>query len=345
MRLNGHPLWLASYTTFLNHEEVASVGIVCQQGREEEYRKLAPDALFVVAGGQTRQESAELGARQAEGFDAVLLHDAARPFVTNQLISAVIDALATYDGAAPGITVTDTVRERIGGEYRLLDRNHLSAMQTPQGARRSALLEAYGKAQAEFTDDLAILDAAGKSTTIVPGDPKNVKVTYESDLPSLRETRTGLGYDIHRFSSDPHRPLWLGGVQFEGAPGLEGHSDADVLLHAIMDALLGGAALGDIGVHFSNTDPRWADISSIILLEAVLALLRTDNWSIVNIDATVIAEQPKVMVRAEAIREAIAKTLGINKDQVSIKATTNEMMGAVGRSEGIAAMATATLIR
>jgi 2-C-methyl-D-erythritol 4-phosphate cytidylyltransferase/2-C-methyl-D-erythritol 2,4-cyclodiphosphate synthase len=186
---------------------------------------------------------------------------------------------------------------------------------------------------------------------LVPGEPGNFKITTPEDFLraqgalGMSETRSGFGYDIHPFSEDAERALWLGGVHFPGHPGLEGHSDADVLLHAVTDSLLGAAALGDIGQHFPNTDPQWRGKASSHFLRHAATLLQAEGWSVVNIDATVVAESPKVMKRASEIRMAIADAVGCDAARVSVKATTNERLGSIGRSEGIAAFATATIRR
>ena len=203
------------------------------------------------------------------------------------------------------------------------------------------------------TDDLALLDAVRIGYELVSGDRRNFKVTTEEDYrmaqamvesPRQTENRTGLGYDVHAFSTDSTRPLFLGGVEFPG-PGLEGHSDADALLHAVVDALLGAASLGDIGVHFPPSDSQWKDRASRHFLTEAQRMIAAEGWSVVNVDATVLAEHPKIMGRREEICGSIASALGIERNRVSIKATTHERLGAIGRGEGIAAMAIATLSR
>jgi 2-C-methyl-D-erythritol 4-phosphate cytidylyltransferase/2-C-methyl-D-erythritol 2,4-cyclodiphosphate synthase len=224
-------------------------------------------------------------------------------------------------------------------------------MQTPQGGLRDVLAQAHLQASEEHTDELALVDAAGLPYEIVPGDPENFKITTPDDLKRAEamlgpiETRTGLGYDIHAFSRDAGRRLMLGGVFFEEELALEGHSDADVILHAAVDALLGAAALGDIGQHFSNTDPQWKGEPSVTFLKHAGALLHAGGWRIVNLDVAVMAERPKIMPRALEMRQAIGAALDMDVDRVSIKATTNEGLGAIGRGEGIAAYATATIAR
>ena len=291
---------------------------------------------------------AQRRARRAAGdADLLVLHDGARPFVSAGLIERVVEAARTDGAAAAGIPVTDTIKD-VGPEgTRTLDRSRLWAMQTPQAARIPLLREAHARATSDATDDMALLEAIGVSPTLVLGDPQNVKITTPNDLDRLvpAETRTGMGYDVHSFSDDPSRTLMLGGVAFPDHLALEGHSDADALLHAATDALLGAAAMGDIGVHFPPSDERWRGMASLHFLGHAAALLREAGWALVNLDMTVIAESPKVMKRSLDVRETVAAALGVEIDRVSLKATTNEKMGFVGRGEGIAALAIATIRR
>jgi 2-C-methyl-D-erythritol 4-phosphate cytidylyltransferase / 2-C-methyl-D-erythritol 2,4-cyclodiphosphate synthase len=350
--LGDRPVWRWSFDRFHGHPDVDGVGIVASTANLEEIRAQAPDALFVVEGGANRRESSRIGAQSVPpGTEIVLIHDAARPFCGAGLIGRVVRAAIECGAAAPGVRILDTVREVDGEITRVLDRDRLVAMQTPQGARLDLLLRAHREVELDVTDDLALLEATGVRPQIVEGERENFKITLPEDWERARrkiggqEHRTGLGYDVHAFSKDPDRPLVLGGVGFEGAQGLEGHSDADVLLHAAVDALLGAAALGDIGQHFPNTDPRWKDEPSTTFLEHARHLLGAEGWRIVHLDIAVLAERPKIMGRAEEMRETIASHLQIETSRVSVKATTNEGLGAIGRGEGIAAFATATITR
>lgn len=350
-RLRGREVWQWSWSALASHPEVHSAGIVCREAEIDFFRAAAPDALFVVAGGDTRQQSVHNGLRAIPpGFDAVLVHDAARPGATEDLISRVIAGVRELGAALPGLSMVDTIKERTPEGLRTLDRSKLVAVQTPQGARLDLMLRAYEQANEIATDDAALLEAIGVHPMIVEGDRANVKVTTPWDLeqlagPAETEVRSGLGYDVHKFSDDPNRPCVLGGVTFEGAPGLEGHSDADVLLHAIVDALLGALSLGDIGKHYPNTDPRWKDQPSTRFLKDAGEMVRENGWEIVNIDTSVIAELPKVMNRSPEVCRHVAEALRIEEDRVSLKATTNEKLGAIGRGEGIAAFAIATVRR
>ncbi len=347
--LRGKPLWRYSYETFLNHPEVDSVGIVCAPENVSLFRQQAPEAGFVVAGGEVRQESSRIAVEQARAADILMIHDAARPFVSSQVITDVLNAVRAKGAAAPAVRVTDTVRETDEDGLRLLDRNRLIAMQTPQGARTELFLTAFESVENQYTDDVELLQNAGIRAEIVKGETRNLKITTPEDLAyaisilGVPERRTGFGYDIHPFSPDPTRKLFLGGVLFEESPGLEGHSDADVLLHAVVDALLGAASMGDIGIHFPNTDPQYRGRNSIFFLESAKSLLADAGWRILNLDATIVAEFPKISKRAPEIRSAISSALGIEVGRVSIKATTNEQLGSIGRGEGIAAYAVATI--
>lgn len=343
--LDGAPLWLKSYLTLSHHPQIEAVGIVCAAGRVSEYSNLAPGAAFVVEGGSSRTQSARIGFEARPMWaEAVLFHDAARPFVSPQTVSRVVEAVEISGAAFPALGVTDTIKLRSESGFETLDRSKLVAVQTPQGARAEHFESAFARG-IEATDDMALLEAVGIHAVAVDGESANIKVTTRSDLElRMTETRTGHGYDVHRFSTDPARPLWLGGVEFEG-PGLEGHSDADALLHAVVDSLLGAATLGDIGDHFPNTDPRWKDEPSATFLKESVRLLASDGWDVVNIDVSVIAERPRLSAKRDEIRKVIAELAGISPDRVSIKATTNEGLGSIGRGEGIAAFAVATIKR
>lgn len=347
--LGGKPVYAWSFETLLRHPQIECVGAVVHQESVLEWSSFLPGAAFVVGGGTTRQASALAGLEALpEGIDLVLVHDAARPFISAKLISDVIRAVQESGAACPFLPVTDTIKEISMDGVRTLDRSKLVAVQTPQGARVSELRQAY-ESNTDATDDLSLLEASGIRPTLVPGSKSNLKITHEEDLVTANallrfsEVRTGFGFDIHRFSEDVGRRLMLGGVEFPGSQGLEGHSDADVLLHAIVDALLGAAALGDIGTLYPNDDPRWENMPSEIFLKETGVLLATANWDIMNIDATVLAEMPKVMPRRFEICGVIASILKIDPKRVSVKATTNERLGSIGRGEGISAYAVASI--
>lgn len=336
IELDGRPLWRHAVDTFLSCPGVDEVVLV---GR-------ALPGATCVDGGATRVESALRGVEACRG-EVVLIHDAARPFVSHGLISRVLEATLAHGAAYPGVAPADTVRHAPTGHTP--PRAELLAVQTPQGCRRADWLRAQEAYQASgenptVTDDVELIERIGIRAVPVPGDPTNRKITTPADLPTLMETRTGMGYDIHPFSQDATKPLWLGGVLFEGV-GLEGHSDADALLHAVVDALLGGAGLGDIGEHYPNTDPRWAGQSSDLFVLEAATLVKREGWHIIHIDACLIAERPKLMPRRQEVRQRIAELVDIQPERVSLKATTNERLGAIGRGEGIAALVVATLAR
>lgn len=346
-RTGGEEVWVKSCRAFLNHPEVDAVGLVASPDLLPSAKASGLPLLFAVAGGASRQESSRKGL-EALPSDAeiVLIHDAARPYVSADVISRVIEGVRVRGAAFPALPVTNTIKLVSGNQVETLDRSSLVSVQTPQGASRDLFLQGHAAAQGEATDDMALLERIGVDPLPVDGDPRNLKLTYKEDLmTSFPEIRTGLGYDIHAFSPKPERPMWLGGVEFDSRPGLDGHSDADALIHAVVDALLGAAALGDIGQLFPNTDPSWKDAPSRIFLEEAGRRIAAEGWEVANIDCTVVAERPKVMKQAQAIRSALAEPLGIDPGRISVKATTNEGLGALGRSEGIAAMAVATLLR
>lgn len=308
------------------------------------YMDLCEDVLKgiehrAVAGGAQRQDSVYEGLKCTD-TDIVLIHDGARPFVTQQIITEVTAAAAEYRAAVCAVRPKDTIRTGQG----TLNRDELYAVQTPQGFDTAALKAAYEAAYAQGfygTDDAGIAEGAGLEIRIVPGSYDNIKITTREDLPM--ETRVGTGYDVHRLEEG--RKLILGGVCIPFERGLLGHSDADVLVHAIMDALLGAAALGDIGKLFPDTDDRYKGISSIELLKAVGAAVADAGYSVGNIDATLVAEKPKIAPYIEAMRENIAGALEIDTDRVSVKATTTEKLGFAGRQEGMEAQAVCILNR
>lgn len=348
--VGGKPLWRWSYDTFKSHPLIHGIGLLGSTDNLSALQTVEAD--LVTKGRASRQETSALACSLVpEDYDAILIHDAARPFVSAALITSVIKAIERTGAAAPALGATDTLRRKTEHGLELVQRAGIVAMQTPQGAWRDVLVKAHQVATPMATDEIACVEQLGHPYELVTGEPGNIKVTRPEDLDQIRgmipgvETRTGFGYDIHPFTKDRGRPLRLGGVLFEGEPGLEGHSDADVLIHAVVDALLGGAALGDIGQHFPNTDPRWHREPSTTFLKAAVDLLREGGWTVVNVDATVIAEAPKIMPVSDQIRKVLADGIGIDVSRVSVKATTNERLGSLGRAEGIAAYAVAALSR
>lgn len=303
-----------------------------------------------VIGGATRQDSVRNGLEHlaADPPDLVLIHDAARPLTPPSMISRVIDALAASPAVLPALPVADTLKQ--GAEGRVLatvPRAGLFRAQTPQGFRFADILAAHRRfAGSEMTDDAAVAEAAGLPVALVPGDEAAFKITTSDDLERARrlsgESRTGTGFDVHRFGAGDH--VWLCGVRVPHERGLIGHSDADVGLHALTDAILGAIGAGDIGQHFPPSDPKWKGAASSRFLAHAAELVRGRGGRIVHVDVTVICERPKVGPHRETMRAAIAAILGIEIDRVSVKATTTEGLGFTGRSEGIAAQAAATVI-
>jgi 2-C-methyl-D-erythritol 4-phosphate cytidylyltransferase/2-C-methyl-D-erythritol 2,4-cyclodiphosphate synthase len=343
---DGRPLWRRPFDVLRACEGVDGVGIVCRAGQEQLFSGVGAD--FVVPGGQTRRESSIIGAGHApDGL--LLIHDAARAMVDKELVLRVLLAGLEVGAAVPLIPVVDTIKRVSGAKLETLDRDSLRAAQTPQAARKDWLLEAL-QACPDATDEAMALESMGRPVAAVEGNPTNFKVTTAADLDRMRVTSgmasvTGFGYDVHQFSSEAGRPLLLGGVHFAGERGLDGHSDADVVLHAITDALLGTVGEGDIGQLFPNTDPRWKGADSRLFLREACSRVQQAGGSVLCVDVTVIAEAPKLGPRSGEMRRAIAREIGVDERQVNIKATTAEGMGALGRGEGIAAMAVATVLR
>jgi 2-C-methyl-D-erythritol 4-phosphate cytidylyltransferase/2-C-methyl-D-erythritol 2,4-cyclodiphosphate synthase len=314
-----------------------------------------PKVASVVEGGRTRRASVAAGLRALSDVEWVVVHDGARPFVTPALIERVLDAAAEHGAATAGLPVSDTIKEVERDRVRrTIPRDGLFSAQTPQAFRADLLREAHDRVppDAPITDDAGLVEYLGGAVAVVPGDPVNVKVTTPADYemarrqverPPGRAVRVGVGYDVHRLTAAA--PLILGGVRIPSARGLSGHSDADALVHAIMDALLGAAALPDIGAHFPPDDPRYAGAESIALLASVAARVRSAGWTVGNVDAVVQAEAPRLASHIDAMRERIAAALGATPGQIGVKATTAEGLDAVGRGEGIAAHAIVLLER
>lgn len=333
--------------------------IVSRRGEEELCRECARyiKNTIVITGGTTRQESVHNGLKLCQG-EYVMVHDGNRPLAGPDLVRRVLAAAKLNGAAIPAVPVVDTIKEVQAGQVRTtLPRQLLYAVQTPQIFRRDLLLAAYQNAQGnkiESTDDSSLVEAMGMPVAVVEGERTNLKITTPDDILRVEEiirdregmaldksVFTGIGYDVHQLV--PHRNLVLGGVKIPHPMGLLGHSDADVLVHAIMDAMLGAAGLGDIGRHFPDTDPAWAGADSCKLLVHVNQLLAAQGLDLVNIDAVVIAQEPKLSPYISQMRQNIAKVTGLNPARVNIKATTTEGLGFAGRQEGIAAQAVCTV--
>jgi 2-C-methyl-D-erythritol 4-phosphate cytidylyltransferase/2-C-methyl-D-erythritol 2,4-cyclodiphosphate synthase len=307
----------------------------------------------VVAGGDRRQDSVREGFRAVSPeADVVLVHDAARPFVTAGVIDRVIAAAVETGAAVPGVPVADTVKRTSGaGSARLVaetvPREALWLAQTPQGFRREVLARAVadGRSATEATDEARLVELAGGVVAVVDGDRRNVKMTTSEDVAEARarmaSLRVGTGYDLHRLVAG--RPMVLAGYVVPSPTGPLGHSDGDVVCHALTDAVLGAAGAGDIGQLFPNTDARWKDAAGLDLLSRALAVVHERGWVVMNADVTVILEAPKLSPHMPEIRQRIAETLRVGLDAVSVKGKTNEGVDAVGRGEAIAAHAVVLL--
>ena len=308
----------------------------------------------IVEGGATRTQSVRnaLEALAGQGITRVLIHDGARPLVPQKVIAAVIAALDQAQGAAPALAVTDALwRGAAGLVAGTVPRDGLFRAQTPQGFRFDAILAAHRAHPAEAADDVAIARAYGLDVVIVAGDEDNLKLTFPGDFASAEailrgrqmDLRVGNGFDVHAFCDGDG--VWLCGVKVPHGKGLLGHSDADVGMHALTDAIYGALAEGDIGRHFPPSDPQWKGAESKIFLAHAMRLARAKGFALANCDVTLICERPKVGPHAEAMRQALAAIMEVAVEKVSVKATTSERLGFTGREEGIAAMATCALVR
>jgi 2-C-methyl-D-erythritol 4-phosphate cytidylyltransferase/2-C-methyl-D-erythritol 2,4-cyclodiphosphate synthase len=364
--LLGKPLLLWVFETLQSCDEISEIIPVLKEDDIDDCLDLLekcriPKVKQITAGGKERQDSVYNGLKCVrDKTGAVLIHDGARPLIDIETILRTINGLSGSDAAIAAVPVKDTikaVRSRESGvnsqEFynelfvdKTLDRNILWSVQTPQVFIFDKIMDAHERAQKErfyATDDAALIEHYGGVVKIVMGDYSNIKITTPEDIKiaeAISEEgdimRIGIGYDSHRLIED--WPLIIGGVEVPFEKGLAGHSDADVLCHAIIDAILGAAGLGDIGSHFPDTDPRWKGASSIMLLNNVVDMAKQKGFGIVNIDCTVITEKPKIAPHISAMKDSISEA-GIPHDLINIKAKTNEGMGFIGRGEGIAAQA------
>jgi 2-C-methyl-D-erythritol 4-phosphate cytidylyltransferase/2-C-methyl-D-erythritol 2,4-cyclodiphosphate synthase len=305
------------------------------------------EGYLLVTGGETRQQSVARALRAMGMAERVLIHDAARPDLPHAVIARLLAALDDHAGAIPVLPVVDSLSLDTGGMMSgTAPREQLRRVQTPQAFRFAAILAAHNAWQGDAPagDDAQVLRAAGGEVAHVTGDERLTKLTFAEDfMTRLPPVRTGMGYDVHRLAVGEE--LWLGGIRIEHDKGLAGHSDADVGLHAIVDALLGAIGNGDIGSHFPPSDPQWKGASSDRFLTHAAQLVGDAGYAIGNIDLTLICEAPKIGPHREAMRARIAELLGVDIQAISVKATTTERLGFAGRGEGIAAQAVATIIR
>lgn len=356
----GQPVLARTIAAFLDHPGVAWVLPVIHPDHAARYAGLNlshPRLLPPTPGAGTRQGSvlAGLEALAPHAPHLVLIQDAARPLVDTATISGVVTALDSAAGALPVIPVTDTIKRSVDGTTvsGTEDRRQLFAAQTPQGFRFTEILAAHRRAAmepTEFTDDAAIAEWAGLTVRLMPGNVHNLKITHPEDFRRAErllgeerqmETRIGTGYDVHPL--EPGDAVWLGGVRIPHDMKLKGHSDADVALHALTDAILGAIGEGDIGQHFPPSDERWRGAASSIFVVHAAGLVRQRGGRIVNLDITIVCETPRVGPHVLAMKAAIAAAAGVVPARVAIKATTNEELGFIGRREGIIAMASASI--
>jgi 2-C-methyl-D-erythritol 4-phosphate cytidylyltransferase / 2-C-methyl-D-erythritol 2,4-cyclodiphosphate synthase len=353
--LVGKTVLAHTVDAFLTHTKVNAVCVVIHPDDEALYTAAVTprDILPWVAGGDTRQQSVRNGleAIAALNPDYVLIHDAARPFVHADLIDRCVDALQNDEAVLPVLAITDTLKSVSGNRVRgTVNRDQVFAAQTPQSFRFSSILAAHRAFSAvSATDDIGLAELADIPIGTVDGDPLNFKITNTDDVKKakrllaekLTDIRTGQGFDVHAFVEN--RDLWLGGIKIPYTRGLKGHSDADVALHAVTDALLGAMAAGDIGVHFPPSDKRWQDAESHVFLAFARDLVSAKRGIISHVDLTIICEDPKINPHRDAMRSRIAEILCIDEDRISVKGTTTEKLGFTGRREGIAAQAIATV--
>jgi len=357
--ISGAPMLRQSLLTFLKHPQVSMVQPVIHPDDVALFQSSTAglNPLPPVFGGATRQASVRAGleALVAHAPDMVLVHDAARPFASAQLTSHAIEAARETGAAAPALAVTDTVKMVDANNHvtGTIDRASLRLVQTPQAFAFSALLNAHRKAaqakREDFTDDAALAEWAGLAVTVFAGEPGNIKITTPEDFARaqamsfamLADVRIGSGIDVHAFGPGDH--VTLGGVRIPHAQALSGHSDADVALHALTDAILGALAEGDIGTHFPPSDPQWRGASSDRFLRFAVDRVAARGGRIAHLDVNIVCEAPRISPHRDAMRENIARLAGVTIDRVAVKATTSEKLGFTGRGEGIAAYATATV--
>ena len=362
-RLAGVPVLIRALKAFHHIDSVGEMIVAVRPEDMEAVRRLVSHypldvPVLVVSGGSTRQESVTNALAVADArFDFVAIHDGARPLIDTEDIIAVFDAAFSCGAAALGVPVKDTVK--LTDNQRILEtlpREKMVAIRTPQVFRKQLYLqgcEQAKKSHADYTDDCQLLEAIGAEIRIVYGQDSNIKVTTPSDLQIaealLRENernenmniRVGHGYDVHRLTQG--RKLIIGGVEIPYEYGLEGHSDADVLVHAIMDSMFGALAMGDIGQHFPDTDGTYYNIDSMLLLKKTVEIVAQEGYSIGNIDSTILAQAPKMAPYIEQMRKNIAEVCGVDPEQISVKATTEERLGFTGSKEGMAAHAVCLL--
>jgi len=359
-KLHGEAVLSRTIRAFLGNAEVNWVLPVIHPDHAQRYAdlRLTHDRLLPAVTGAASRQGSVLAGLQALGPkrpDFVLIQDAARPLTSPRVISGVVAALASAEAALPVVPVTDTIKRSLDGRTVAAteDRNTLFAAQTPQGFRFPQILSAHLRATRmprEFTDDAAIAEWAGLTVALTPGDTQNIKITHPEDFARAErllgggqamETRIGSGFDVHPF--EPGDAVWLGGVKIAHTHKLKGHSDADVALHALTDAIYGALGEGDIGSFFPPSDPQWKGAASSIFLAHAAGLVAERGGRIVNLDLTIVCEMPRIGPHVAAMKAAIAGICNTTPSRVAVKATTSEELGFTGRREGIVAMATASI--
>ena len=355
--IGGMPILRRSILAFANHPHITDVQIVISPQHRDLYDR-AVEGLGLPApvhGGATRQDSVRLGlealATQPSPPDFVMIHDAARPLIDAPTITAVRKALDTAEGAIAAKPLVDTLKRGAGQKITdTIDRANLWQAHTPQAFHFGAILKAHQAVIGQqLTDDAAVAEKAGMEVTLVPSNPDNMKITNPDDLgraarllgQNFGDIRTGMGFDVHRLIKGD--VIHLGGLAIPHTMTLEGHSDADVILHALTDALLGTMAAGDIGTHFPPSDPQWKGADSALFIRHVVQMINERGGLIAHVDVTVMCEEPRLGPHRAAMQKRIAELLEVNEDRVSLKATTTERLGFTGRGEGIAAQAIATV--
>ncbi|MCY7271820.1 MAG: bifunctional 2-C-methyl-D-erythritol 4-phosphate cytidylyltransferase/2-C-methyl-D-erythritol 2,4-cyclodiphosphate synthase [Sphingomonas bacterium] len=347
--LAGKSVLAHAVDALAGHPRIDAVRIVIGQGQQDIARTalVDRDVGHLIIGGAQRSDSVRAGLA-ALGDGIVLVHDAARPFCPPDVIDRLLDALTRGDGAVPILAIADTLAKGLGMIDAMVDRTGLIRIQTPQAFHAEDLRYALGEVRGRATDESSVMVAAGLKVITVEGDTMLDKLTTTADWDRAEQrfaaamiSRTGSGFDVHAFAGPG--PIMLGGIEVAHDRGLAGHSDADVALHSITDALLGAASLGDIGDHFPPSDPQWKGASSDQFLSHAASLIRDRGGAIDQVDCTIICEAPKVGPHRLAMRHKIAEILGLSLDRISVKATTTERLGFTGRGEGIAAQAIATI--
>ncbi len=350
-KLGDLPVFTWSLRALLRHTQIDRVVLVRPLQDAHLYQDYISEKVIVADGGATRTQSVKngLAALKFSDADIVLIHDAARPGLSHGIVSELLEALNTADASAPALKVSDALKRQVGPKLTTVNRDELYRVQTPQAFRYGQICAALADGKASYVDDLEAIEACGGSVNLISGSEHLAKITYPGDLQRMAQIlsprqagpRVGSGYDVHAFAVGDQ--ITLCGVSIAHTQALAGHSDADVAWHALTDAILGAAALGDIGDHFPPSDPQWQGADSALFLRHALELANQAGFALQTCDITIICETPKVKPHREAMRARTADILSVDISAVSIKATTTEGLGFTGRGEGIAAQAIAVL--